>query len=193
MKRISTLLILTLTITLSFAQTNMPIDKNGKITFKEVFEANITADEAAKILDSYIDTCMFFQSDKNDLNIEERQGNIIKYNGRIRTYYNEKRALLAENPTSNKGTWMKDTWTEWGYVSFELSFMVEDGKIGYKFTNFEHKHDTEQGSGFLEQSLGQNTKQFYWDEYKNQVNRYVLQMVGEIKGLFKDKGMVEEW
>lgn len=193
MKKVVVLAIFVLISLIGFSQKNMPVDKSGKITYKEVFNVAITTDQSVQILRNYVDTSMFFQSDKNENNINEREGNIIKYSGRIRTYYNEKRALLAENPTSNKGTWMKDVWKEWGYVSFELSFLVEEGKVGYKFTNFEHKHDTELGSGFLEQDLGQNTKQFYWDEYKNQVNRYVLQMTKEIKGLFKDKGLIEEW
>jgi hypothetical protein len=172
---------------------DMPIGKSGKITFKDMFNVSITTSESAEILNAYIDTCMFFQKDNNELTSAELQENILRYKGRIRTYYNEKRALLKENPTSTKGTFMKDKYIEWGYVTFDLSILNENGKVGYKFTNFEHKHDEEKGGGALERNIGQNTRQAFWDDYKHQVNKYVIQMIDEIKELYGDKGVSEEW
>jgi len=201
MKKFIILLVIALNVINAYTQVNMPVDKSGRITYKEILDLNITGSEISQLLDNYISQSEYIENIKNDVetemqNSEKTEGNdreIIYYKVKIPVYYNEKKEWLNNNPSSTIGTWMKDKDVQYGYVECELSFMIENEKLGYKFTNFIHKHDKEPACGELEQRVGKNTKEFYWNGYKSQVNQVVNDIILEIKALFRDKGLVEEW
>ncbi len=198
MKNLAITLILTITCFVSISQVvikkiDMPIDPStGKITYKNMINTEYTIDENISNIEklisknenisSLIDSVINLHVDTNRI--------VLEYTGELPVTYNKKKSLTSDNTA---GMFMKSKDEPWGYVQFDISFLLIEGKLGYKFTNFYHKHDTEYDCGALEQKVTPYALERYWWQYKEQADLYVKNIIREIELITQNKDLGEEW
>lgn len=172
-----------------FGQTNLPIDsKTSKITYKNIIETENDSIENITILKQVLNGNEKFSA----LNEKVENGRLIfDSKGKLTVYYNLKSTAKEGSISSLMNT--KDK--EYGYVEFDVSFMISGKKLGYKFTNFTHKNDKgpKHSCGELEQVIGNNTQIEYWNGYKEQTDKFITAFISDLENALKNKNAGEDW